>query len=108
MRRATEMHTDDLFDRQEVVFHITGRNLRQLILLAIESAREESDIRRPAEMCTRQVQQHLLEKGFKCSSKPGLHKLIDRFGLQPIRRGKENWYKRAEVEAISPRTINHK
>lgn len=58
------------------------------------------------EICTRQVRQKLLEKGHKVSTPPAFLQFIKSLGLSRVKRGKEYWYKTAEVEAVPSRNIN--
>ena len=58
----------------------------------------------PKEMNTRQVRQHLLEKGYRVKDHRALCGLIESHKIEYTERSKEHWYPTDKILAIPPRT----
>lgn len=91
----------------QALYQFTGYQLQQLVNdLVKEIMSKGPSIGKPQEMCTRQVKQHLLEKGYRVTSAPAMAQITEKLGLTRVKKGKEYWYQTTEVEAIPPRNIS--
>jgi hypothetical protein len=86
------------------LYQFSGTQLQQLIDEIVSRIKvEPSATPAFAEMSTRQVRQHLTEKGYKAKTPATIKRIVALHGIQPIARGREFWYSSEEIFKIPPK-----
>jgi len=82
---------------------IKGKDLFALAEFLVQNDRKKQEQgNKPTLMTTAQVKIHLMQKGLHVKSHSSFKQAIKDHGLTAERKGKVDWYKTADVEAIPP------
>jgi len=57
----------------------------------------------PEELTTVLAKRYMTERGYKVVSDPAFKTLLKMYRIEPVKRGKDNWYKISELERIPKR-----
>lgn len=84
-----------------------ANSYQELLLGVAKILKDAQGLIQPAEASpkevlysTKTVQRLLGEKGYKVTSHPGLNKVLERYDINPIKKGKINYYNTSEIDAI--------
>lgn len=92
---------NELFEnRKKTYITIEWDMLEELAKTLIQSVREEEKGVNPKRMSRKQLQQYLLDRGFKVRSSSSLQTAIEDLGLEPEKRGRQHWFYTSQVKLI--------
>lgn len=97
------METSTPIFQPTALYQFSGTQLQQLIDGIVSKIVVQPSVTF-AEMNTRQVRQHLSEKGYRVKSTAALPAVLSRYNISPTLKGKEYWYPTQEILKIPPKT----